>query len=229
MPYALAIFDLDGTLVDSFPWFRRPVNDVADRFGFRRIADDEIGPLRAAGSREILRRLQVPVWKLPAIARHMRHLKAEHAGDIALFPGVDGMLRRLADGGVQLALVTSDSEANARRQLGDATVALFAHVACGASLFGKAAKFRRVVKRAGIEPAHAIGIGDEVRDIEAARAAGIACAAVTWGYAAPEALRAHRPDLVFERVGDIAPARVLGRLKHRSTGGAVSHESQPRS
>jgi phosphoglycolate phosphatase-like HAD superfamily hydrolase len=36
MPYFLAIFDPDGTLVDSFPILRN-VNDVADRFGFRRI------------------------------------------------------------------------------------------------------------------------------------------------------------------------------------------------
>ena len=38
MPYSLAIFDLDGTLADSFPWFLRTINDVADRFGFRRVA-----------------------------------------------------------------------------------------------------------------------------------------------------------------------------------------------
>ena len=59
---------------------------------------------------------------------------------------------------------------------------------------------------AGVGAAQAIAIGDEVRDIEAARAAGIACGAVTWGYAAPEALRALGPDLVFERMEDIAPS-----------------------
>ena len=95
MPYSLVIFDLDGTLADSFPWFLRNVNDVADRFGFRRIADDEIEPLRRAGAREILKRQNVPLWKLPAIARHMRRLKAAHVGDIALFPGADAMLRAL--------------------------------------------------------------------------------------------------------------------------------------
>jgi len=184
MRYNLGIFDLDGTLVDTFPWFLRHANDVADRFGFRRIAENEneIEALRRTGSREILRRLDVSVWKLPAIARHMRRLKAAHAGDIALFPGVEAMLRELRDGGVRLALVTSDSEANARRQLGQANAALFSDFACGASLFGKAAKFRRVLKRARVDPGAAIAIGDEVRDIEAARAAGIACAAVTWGY-----------------------------------------------
>jgi phosphoglycolate phosphatase len=149
----------------------------------------------------------VPRWKVPMIARHMRRLKAAHIGDISLFPGTDAALRALADGGVRLALVSSDTEANARRQLGEANAALFADFACGASLFGKAAKFRRVVLGAGVDRARVIAIGDEVRDIEAARAAGIACAAVTWGYAAPETLRALRPDLVLERMEDIA--RVL--------------------
>ena len=202
--YRLAIFDLDGTLVDSFPWFLRHVNDVADQFAFRRIVADEIDCLRRAGAREILARLDVPLWKLPLIARHMRRLKSRHVDDLALFPGVSEMLRALKNGGMTLALVSSDSEANARRQLGDENAALFSAFACGASLFGKAAKFRRVLKRLGIDPAHAIAIGDEVRDIEAARAAGIACGAVMWGYAAPEKLRALGPDLVFEGVWDLA-------------------------
>jgi len=136
MPYSLAIFDLDGTLADSFPWFLRTINGVADRFGFRRVADEDVERLRHASSREILNRLEVPLWKLPAIARHARRLKGEAAAEIALFAGVEAMLKTLAGNGVQLALVTSDSEANAREKLGDCA-ALFAHFDCAASLFGK--------------------------------------------------------------------------------------------
>jgi len=58
MPYSLAIFDLDGTLVDSFPWFLRTINDVADRFGFRRVRDEDVEGLRHASTREILSRLE---------------------------------------------------------------------------------------------------------------------------------------------------------------------------
>ena len=207
MPYSLVIFDLDGTLADSFGWFLRHVNDVADRFSFRRVADEDIEELRHAGSREIVARLEVPAWKIPLIARHMRRLKAQHLSDIALFAGAEAMLRTLKAGGLQLALVSSDSESNARRLLGEAA----AHISwfdCGASIFGKAAKFRRVVGRAGVPPSQVISIGDETRDIEAARAIGVACGAVSWGYAAPAKLRALGPDLMFERMEDIA-ARLL--------------------
>lgn len=203
MPYALAIFDLDGTLVDSFPWFLRTINDVADRFGFRRVRDEDVEGLRHASTREILACLDVPVWKLPAIARHARRLKAEAAAEIPMFDGVEAMLRTLAENGVQLALVSSDSEANARAKLANAA-ALFSQFDCAASLFGKPAKFRRVIRRAGIVPEKVISIGDEVRDIEAARAVGIACGAVSWGYAAPAALEALAPDYMFTKMRDIA-------------------------
>ncbi|UFS86975.1 HAD family hydrolase [Bradyrhizobium daqingense] len=222
MSYALAIFDLDGTLADSFPWFLRTINDVADRFNFRRVAREEIEELRHASSREILSRLEVPLWKLPAIARHARRLKAEAASEIPLFPGVEPMLRTLAENGVQLALVTSDTEANAREKLGDAAT-LFSHFDCAASLFGKPAKFRRVMRRAGVAPAQVISIGDEVRDIDAARAVGIACGAVCWGYAAPAALRALGPDHVFERMDEIVStlcSSAVARMSETTSGSA---------
>ncbi len=209
MRYSFVIFDLDGTLVDSFPWFQRNLNDVADRFGFRRVAADDVEALRHAGTRDILKRLDVPLWKVPMIARHMRRLKTAHIAEIALFDGVDSMLRTLADAGVRLALVSSDSEANVRRQLGE-SVALFGDFDCGAGIFGKPAKFRRILARAAVDAAQAIAIGDESRDIEAARGVGIACGAVTWGYAAPEALKALGPDVVFETMDDIARALVAG-------------------
>ena len=204
LPVALAIFDLDGTLADSFPWFVRELNGIADAFGFRRVGDDEIAGLRRASPREILKQLEVPLWKLPRIASHMRRLKSEALGDIPLFPGADAMLRALAAQGVRLALVSSDNEANVRQQLGSGNAVLFSHYACGASLFGKAAKFKRVIKQADIAPRDAIAIGDELRDIDAARAAGVHCGAVAWGYADPAALAALEPDMMFKTMDEIA-------------------------
>ena len=202
--YNHVIFDLDGTLADSFPWFLRVVNDVAREFDFRPIAACEVESLRRMGSREILKDRNVPLWKLPMIAARMRALKQSHLHDIPLFAGAPAMLKTLHEAGIVLALVSSDNEANARLQLGPDNAALFAHFQCGASLFGKAAKFSRVMRRAGVPAQKALAIGDEKRDCEAARSAGIAFGAVTWGYADPDALRSLNPDEVFTTVDDIA-------------------------
>lgn len=200
MRYRLAIFDFDGTLADSFPWFLSVVNVLADEHGFRRMEEHEVETLRGQGARQIVAHMRLPAWKMPRVAHHMRQLMARDAGRITLFPGVDGLLRELAGRGVRLAIVTSNSVDNVRQILGSESAALIHHYACGASMFGKRPKLRAVLRSSGVPAAEALCIGDEVRDLEAARAEGIAFGAVTWGYTRPEALRALHPEEVFESV-----------------------------
>ena len=202
--YRLVIFDFDGTLADSFGWLRGSLNDVAVRYGFRTVDDDEVEMLRGRDTRAIIRHLGVPMRRMPLIARHMRQRAARAADEIRLFEGADETLRRLADGGVMLAVVSSNGERTVRRILGPETGALISRFGCGASIFGKAAKFRRVLTCSGVAPRRVICIGDEVRDIEAARSLGLDAGAVTWGYATADVLRAHAPTMVFERMDEIA-------------------------
>lgn len=209
MTYRAALFDFDGTLADSRDWFLGVFDQVADRFGYRRLAPGDRERLRGLDARAILRDLEIPLWKLPLIERHMRALVTRDIDRIAPFPGVPAMLADVAAGGIGVAVVTSNTEANVRRVLGPAAGSVD-RFSCGAGLFGKAAKLRAVLRTMRIEPRDAVVIGDEARDIDAARAVGTASAAVGWGYAAPAFLRALSPTLFFERVEDIAPT-LLGR------------------
>lgn len=208
--YPLVVFDFDGTLADSFPSFVRIVNEAARRYRFRPIGDDEVDTLRGYGTRELLRHLDLAPWKLPLVARHHREAVARAASTIPLFAGVPELLATLSDAGVRLALVTSNREANVRRVLGTTLLDRFAVREYGAALFGKARRFRRVLRVSGIAPHHTIAIGDDLRDLEAAHAVGVASGAVSWGYARPEVLAAQAPTHFFTAVADIAPA-VLGR------------------
>jgi phosphoglycolate phosphatase len=209
LKYSLVIFDMDGTLADSYPWFLKVMNSIADTFAFRRVEPEDVETLRGYDSRRILEWLGVPLWKLPMIARHARALKAEHLHEIALFPGVPQLLAGLAEKGLVLAIASSDREDNVRRTLGEPNARLIRYFACGASLFGKAAKFKATLKRSGIPAAQAIAIGDETRDAEAARQAGIAFGAVAWGYASLAALRSQDPDMEFMTIDEIAARLAL--------------------
>lgn len=202
MPYRLAIFDFDGTLSDSLPWFRGVLDDIADQFGFRRIDEEEREALRHCAPREALKRLGVPLWKLPAIATHVRELKSR--AEIPLFEGARELLESLADEGVDLAMISSDSEDCIRRSLGPEAARRFVHYDCSASVFGKAPKIRKAVSRFGHGPGQAIYIGDEVRDSEAAAKAGVAFGAVTWGYSSAGALKACAPAEIFLALPEIA-------------------------
>ena len=206
--YDLAIFDFDGTLADSAAWFRSTINHVAQRYGFRQVADAELDELRGQRSIDIIRYLGVPTWKMPFIARYMRQLVARDAHLIGLFEGVDTLLTWLVERDVAIAIVTSNSEANVRRILGEDNSRRINHYACGASLLGKTSKFHAVVKRQGTSAERVIAIGDEARDIEAARKAGLAVGAVSWGYATTDLLRAQQPDYLFSSMEEIRCAIV---------------------
>ena len=204
MRYKLVIFDFDGTLADSFPWFCRILNEVADRFGFRRTEPHEIDSLRTMGARDLMRHFGIPAWKMPFIANYIRKRKSRELEQTRLFDGVDAMLRELSDANVALALVTSNSEANARAILGARNANLIHTYECGVSMFGKAARFRKVLRRTGTPASDAICIGDEIRDLEAAQTAGIAFGAVTWGYTVPATLIAHSPTVIFHSLSEVA-------------------------
>ncbi len=208
MKYRLVIFDFDGTLADSFPWFVRIVNQVADKYRFKRIADHEVDTLRGYDARMLMAHLGVSWWKMPLIARHVRTLMAQDIHHIALFDGVSDALQRLYDDGVTLAVVSSNSKSNVLRVLGPKNAAMISYFGCGVSLFGKQAKFREIPKKTGISPSETLCIGDETRDILAAKSENLACGAVTWGFATVEALRAHGPNEVFANIDGILEAVV---------------------
>jgi phosphoglycolate phosphatase len=206
--YSLAIFDFDGTLADSIPWFVASLDQTADHFGLKRVTPEEIESLRHVSSRDAIRYLKVPPLKLPAISIYMRNLFAEGITDIAMFPGAADMLGALHAAGVKLALVSSNAEANVRHVLGPAA-ALIDHYACGSSLWGKAQKFASVLRALRQSPARTIAIGDEIRDIDAARQAGLAAGSITFGYNSREALETHAPEYLFDDYGALEKA-VLG-------------------
>lgn len=199
----LIIFDFDGTLADTFPCFVRVFDEAAAKYRFKPIDRDHAQGLRGLDARQIMALHDIPLWKTPAIARYMRARIGDEAHAIRLFDGVDAALHTLKERGVVLTIVTSNARANVLRILGPELVALFSHVECGAGLFGKLPKVRKVLAATGIAQADTLLIGDEIRDARVAAEAGVDFGAVAWGFNHVDALVAHAPRHVFHQVDDL--------------------------
>lgn len=199
--FDLMIFDFDGTLADSAGWFRSILPDVARKFRFRCPDDAELEELRHKPPREVMRILKIPGWKLALIAVHARK-RAAKADAFPLFDGVPDVLNCLAARGMKLAIVSSNAEVNVRRALGPDLSTKIAAWSCGAAMFGKARHFRDVLDKLDVPAARALAVGDEIRDIDAAREVGLRNAAVAWGFGMKDALEAAGPDFSFETVAD---------------------------
>ncbi|WP_292506977.1 HAD hydrolase-like protein [Methylobacterium sp.] len=206
--YDLVVFDFDGTLADSFPWFCSVLNGVADRYRFRRVEDGEIDTLRGMGASAIVRHLGIPAWKLPLISRHMTALAAREIDAIQLFPDIAPTIEDLHQTGLNLAIVSSNAEANVRRVLGPQLSSRITRYSCGAPLFGKTRHLKSVIRRTGITPQRTLYVGDETRDHDAACSAGCDFAAVAWGYTRGETLAASNPTILLDAPDDLLNAIV---------------------
>ena len=202
MRYPLVIFDFDGTLADSFPFFLQAQRQIAQRHGFEAIADERVDDMRRLGTREIMREVKCPPWKLPLVAADfIRAMQA--APPVPLFPGIADALAQLRAGGVRMAILTSNSVDNVRRVLGEELSAAIELFDGGAHMLGKHRRLARMLDKARTPAAQAIYIGDQLADHEAARRAGMAFGAVGWGYAHGDALRAEQPEVFFETVAEL--------------------------
>lgn len=196
--YRLVVFDSDGTLVDSLPWFAKSFNEVCGRHGIKTVSDAEHVELRGLTGLEMLKRLKIPLWRLPKLVAEMRRLMAEHIKEFSLFDGIEDSLARLEEAGVILGIVSSNSAENVRHILGPKLVARIRHFHCGASMFGKPSKIRALLKAAGVPARETIYVGDEVRDAEAAAKVGMAYGAVAWGYHSIETLQPLAAEVFLE-------------------------------
>jgi len=167
------------------------------------VQPEEIDELRSLSAPQLVRHLQIPFWKMPLIANHLRQRMKKEREGISLFPGVNELLAQLHAAGVILALVTSNSYDNVLGVLGAENLALMSYVEYDIPMLGKRARYRKVLKQSRVSASEALSISDEIRDLEASIQAKIPFGAVAWGYTNIDALKARAPAEVFLQMEDI--------------------------
>ena len=195
MSYKLVIWDFDGTLADSLASALSIFNRFAAELRYRPIDNPEMA--RSMTAREFLRHHGISLWRLGRLTRRFHAAASEEADKLKLHPGLPEVLEQLFTSGIRLGILSSNKEDNIRRCLrANGTEEYFAFVVGYPRLFGKGKALRRIVRAERAERAEVLYVGDEVRDIEAVRKAGVASVAVTWGFHAEQLLRGNGPDHV---------------------------------
>lgn len=206
-PVTTILFDFDGTIADSFDAVLQITNRLAKEFGYEPAGPEEVERLQNLSSREILKQSKIPMLKLPLL---LRRLKTEMNREIEHLQPIAGMydaLTQLQQQGYRLGIVTSNTRDNVSVFLNKHDMeSLFEYVQSGVALFGKGRSIRRVLRQQQLAPNRVIYVGDETRDIEAAKAISIKVIAVGWGFNSSRALAEQHPDALVRAPHELVEA-----------------------
>ncbi len=203
----LAVFDLDGTLVDSIDDLHASVNHALRVVGLPPRARDEIKRFVGEGARVLLAKAVAPRSELvePALAAWRPHYEAHCLDRTRAYPGLEALL---AGAGRTLAVHTNKPGAMARKILaGLGLLPRFAAVVGGDDAPRKPdpTGLLEIMARVGATRAETVLVGDSRHDVATARAAGVAMVAVTWGLSSREDLAEAGATVFAETTADLAP------------------------
>jgi phosphoglycolate phosphatase len=179
----LAVFDLDGTLVDSVDDLAASVNHALGALGLPLRTREEIRGFVGEGARRLLERAVAPHDEAleRALALWRDHYEEHLLDRTRLYPAIPPAL----DGAARLLAVHTNKPGAAARKIlaGLGVLPRLAAVVGGDEAPRKPdpAGTRAIMDRVGASPAETVFVGDSAVDAATARAAGVAFVAVTWG------------------------------------------------
>ncbi len=214
---AAVFFDLDGTLLDTAPDFVDAVEALCRELGAPRPDREAVRGAVSAGGRAMLA-AGLPAADAEAIERWLpRYLDLYAAGmtrHTRLFDGIAAVLAALEARSVPWGIVTNKPGWLARPLL--AEMPFYAN--CAALVSGDCLPVRKpdpeplreACRLAGVGSAGSVYVGDDRRDVEAGRGAGMKTIVAGWGYLAGSDPRSWGADLILECPGELMPALGLG-------------------
>ncbi len=190
------IFDFDGTIADTLPQVIRCVNQLSEKYKYSKIKVTK--EIRKKEMSVIVREcLKLSYLSLPRYVRDIKRLLNLDMEKILFFKNMKFVLEKLSKK-YKIIILSSNSEENIKKILKDNKSSI-PEIYSDSSIFGKRQVIKKLLKEKKLEKekkANVIYVGDEVRDIDACKKAGIKIIAVTWGYNTKELLKKHRPDFL---------------------------------
>lgn len=189
------IFDFDGTICDSFETTLGIANDYLARFGKKQVDPKRF---KEEGIEEIIKDYKLNKFQILLYVLKGRRELAKHITRLHTFAGLTKVIRKLSETNT-LGIVSSNSRKNIHTFLKKEGIdRYFKFIESSPTIFEKSKKIELVIKRYKFEKNQTIYVGDEIRDIDAAKKTGIKCVTVTWGFANKNLLKRFHPDFLID-------------------------------
>ena len=206
--YRAVLFDLDGTLVDSYAALAEAVNFARREHGLVDLSTSRIRDFVGEGLERLLQRAFDPI-DVPSSAQSTFEHRYDEicCKESRVLDDVATTLAELHALGVTMAVCTNKPTAFSRKILEFLALAPFFRAIVGPDLAGArkpdAQHVLRTLESAGCSRRDALFVGDMPIDIQAARNSGIDVAVIPTGTSSPEQLRAAKPDHYLDRFSDL--------------------------
>jgi phosphoglycolate phosphatase len=210
----LVMFDLDGTLVDSAGGIAIALNRALGDLALPAVREEQVRLWVGRGASRLVhcvleQQQSGDVERLHELllARFMARYQEDVASASTLYPGVTEMLAACRQADIRLACVTNKPYAPARALLEAMDILEpFDLLLGGDSLAHKKphpGALLHCLRHFEVAAEQALMVGDSRNDVEAAQAAGIRVAALSWGYNHGEPIEATRPDWLLESLAEL--------------------------
>ena len=198
------IFDFDGTLADTMLLGWEISNRLSHKFGYREVKREELADFRSKSTQNVIKGVGISLIKLPLVAQQFKRELNKEILNLKLFKGIDVMIKTLYEAKYILGILTSNSRSNVNKFLGNHDLEeFFDFVHSGNNIFGKHTSIKNILKKHDLRDKEVILVGDETRDIEAARKCKLKIISVTWGFHLKEILEKYQPDFLVDEPLDI--------------------------
>lgn len=198
MKKIILIFDFDGTLADTFNLILKISNQLAKEFKFHQIHPEDVHILKDRTLEEVIKHLQVPIFKIPLILAKARREFYKEIITIKPFPELGNIIFQLKTFPIQMGILTTNSTRNVHKFLKQNKLEIFDFIHSSSKIFGKDVTLKKIAKRKHLPLKQIYYIGDETRDIAAAQKAGVKTIAVSWGYNSEKVLLKQKPDFLIK-------------------------------
>ena len=193
---AVIIFDFDGTIADSFDYV---ADFLAEEAGVAPLGKQARSELKGVSMIAMSKKLGFHWWQMPRLFFKGRSRMRKTIKKLNTFRGMPELIRKLHAEGHELFVLSNNTVRNVRMFLHRHKMYKhFLQIYGGVGVFDKGPALKQLLNDQKLELADAVYVGDELRDVEAAKSIGMRTIAVSWGFASRQNLKDAKPTALAD-------------------------------